>query len=66
IEPYTQIGAGALVPPNKRLPGGYLWLGSPARQIRALTAKEREHIEYSVNYYAKLAQLHLGQSQTIS
>jgi carbonic anhydrase/acetyltransferase-like protein (isoleucine patch superfamily) len=56
IEPYTQIGAGALVSPGKHLPSGYLWIGTPARQARALTDKEREHIEYSANYYKKLAE----------
>lgn len=56
LEPYTQIGAGALVPPGKRLPSGYLWIGTPARQARLLTDKEREHIEYSANSYKELAQ----------
>lgn len=58
LEPYTQIGAGSLVPPGKRLPGGYLWIGTPARQVRVLTEKEREHIEYSVNYYKNLASMY--------
>lgn len=56
LEPYTQIGAGALVPPGKRLPSGFVWIGTPARQARPLTDKEREHIEYSANSYKKLAQ----------
>jgi carbonic anhydrase/acetyltransferase-like protein (isoleucine patch superfamily) len=28
------IGAGSLVPQNKRLESGYLYLGSPVKQIR--------------------------------
>lgn len=55
IEPYTMVGSGALVPPGKRLPSGYLWIGTPVRQVRLLTATEREHIEYSTNYYAQIA-----------
>ena len=54
IESYSLIGAGGLVPPGKRLPSGFLWVGAPVRQARPLTDKEREHIEYSANYYAQL------------
>jgi carbonic anhydrase/acetyltransferase-like protein (isoleucine patch superfamily) len=56
IESNTLIGAGALVPPGKRLPGGYLWVGAPVRQARPLTPEEIEHIEYSANYYVRLAE----------
>jgi carbonic anhydrase/acetyltransferase-like protein (isoleucine patch superfamily) len=54
IESYTVIGAGALVPPGKRLESGYLWLGQPAKAVRPLTEKEKEHLQYSAEYYAKL------------
>lgn len=54
----TVIGAGSLVPPRKRLAGGFLYMGAPVRQIRALTEAEREHLRYSAGHYVKLAALH--------
>ena len=58
LEPHTLLGAGALVPPGKRLEGGHLWVGSPARRIRPLSEGEREQLEYSAAHYVKLAQRH--------
>lgn len=52
----TIIAAASLVPPGKQLEGGYLYAGSPVKQIRALTEKERAFFTYSANYYVKLAQ----------
>ena len=40
VEDDVMIGAGSLVPPRKRLEGGYLYVGSPVRQVRRLTAEE--------------------------
>lgn len=56
LQPYTLLAAGSLVSPNKVLEGGYLWRGSPARQIRSLTSEEREYLVYSAHYYVQLAQ----------
>ncbi len=58
IEPFSLVGAGALVPPGKLLEGGYLWVGSPARRARALTDQEREYLVYTAEHYARLAQRH--------
>ena len=41
VEDEVIIGAGSLVPPGKRLESGYLYVGSPVKQARALTDKER-------------------------
>lgn len=41
IEDDVMIGAGSLVPPRKRLEGGYLYVGSPVRQVRVLTDEEK-------------------------
>lgn len=49
------LGAGSLVPPGKELEGGYLYVGSPAKQIRPLTEVELASLEYSAAHYAKLA-----------
>lgn len=48
------IGAGSLVPAGKRLPSRTLWLGSPARQARALTAKEIAMLAESAEHYVAL------------
>lgn len=45
------IAAGTLVPPNKTLESGYLYMGSPAKAIRKLTEEETRSIrQYSANY----------------
>lgn len=53
IEDDVMIGAGSLVAPGKRLASGYLYMGSPARQIRPLTAAELEGLLYSSNNYVR-------------
>lgn len=58
IESQTLIGAGSLVTPNKHLESGYLWMGSPARRVRKLTAEEIESIEYSATNYVQLKNRH--------
>lgn len=52
------IGAGSLVPTGKELEGGYLYVGSPVKQIRQLNEKELEFLEYSAEHYAKLKDQH--------
>ena len=58
IEDYVMIGAGSLVPPNKTLRSGYLYLGNPAKLIRQLTDKEIEKLKYSAKHYTKLKNLY--------
>ncbi|MCE9941685.1 gamma carbonic anhydrase family protein, partial [Serratia liquefaciens] len=53
IEDDVMIGAGSLVAPGKRLASGYLYMGSPARQIRPLTAAELEGLLYSSTNYVR-------------
>lgn len=54
IGDYVMLGAGALVPPGKKLDGGYLYVGTPARQARPLTESEQEFLEYSSQQYIRL------------
>ena len=54
IEDDVMIGAGSLVPPGKRLESGYLYMGSPVKQVRALTEKERNFLPYSAQNYVKV------------
>jgi carbonic anhydrase/acetyltransferase-like protein (isoleucine patch superfamily) len=55
------IGAGSLVPPGKRLESGFLYVGSPVKQIRPLTDKEKAFFTYSAANYVKLKDLHLAE-----
>jgi carbonic anhydrase/acetyltransferase-like protein (isoleucine patch superfamily) len=48
------LGAGSLVPPGKELESGYLYVGNPAKRVRALTEQEREQLRYSAEHYVRL------------
>ena len=61
VEDEVIIGAGSLVPPGKRLSSGYLYVGSPVKQVRALTDKERAFFSYSAANYVKLKDQHLAE-----
>lgn len=54
LEPHVLLGAGSLVPEGKRLPGGFLYLGSPAKQIRPLKPEEIAYFAYSAAHYVRL------------
>ncbi|MCB1726830.1 MAG: gamma carbonic anhydrase family protein, partial [Gammaproteobacteria bacterium] len=58
IEPGVMIGAGSLVPPGKTLQSGHLYTGSPVRQARALSDREKDYLAYSAAYYVELARRH--------
>ncbi|VAW82022.1 Protein YrdA [hydrothermal vent metagenome] len=60
LEPNVLLGAGSLVAESKVLEGGYLWLGRPARKIRALTEDEISSFHYSANHYVHLKDDYLG------
>lgn len=53
VEDDVMIGAGSLVAPGKRLVSGYLYMGSPARQVRPLTPAELEGLLYSAGNYVR-------------
>lgn len=65
VEDDVMIGAGSLVPQHKRLESGYLYLGSPVKQIRPLTEAEREGLKYSANNYVKWKDDYLDQESQI-
>lgn len=54
----AMIGAGSLVPPNKDIEGGYLYVGSPVKRVRELTEKETQFLKYSAEHYARLKDRH--------
>lgn len=65
IEDDVMIGASSLVPQNKRLQSGYLYLGSPVKQIRPLTEDEKTALRYSANNYVKWKDEYLTQDSQI-
>ncbi len=48
------LGAGSLVPEGCELQGGYLWLGTPARRVRALTDAEIAWLNSAAAHYVRL------------
>ena len=56
------VGAGSLVPPNKHLESGYLYIGSPAKPARKLTADELAFFKESAAHYVKLKNEYIAQS----
>ncbi len=54
VEDDVFVGAGSLVPPNKRLESGYLYVGSPVKQARPLNNQERAFLKQSAVNYVEL------------
>lgn len=54
IQDQVILAAGSLVPENKILEQGHLYLGSPAKKIRKLTETEKERLVYSAQHYVSL------------
>lgn len=54
LEDDVILGAGSLVPPGKVLKSGHLYVGSPAKQIRALTEAELQFLPQSADNYVRL------------
>jgi len=54
IEDNVFIAAGSLIPQNKRVTAGQLWMGSPAKPIRKLSEQELNWLQYSAKQYVKL------------
>lgn len=55
IEPEVIVAAGSLVPPGKRLQSGYLYMGSPVKQVRELGSDEIQSIKQHADNYVKYA-----------
>jgi carbonic anhydrase/acetyltransferase-like protein (isoleucine patch superfamily) len=54
LEEVVFLAAGSLVPPGKRLEGGYLWVGSPVKRARPLSEEEQQWLAYSAQHYSRL------------
>lgn len=61
VENDVVIAAGALVTPGKRLRSGFLYAGSPAREVRSLSEQEMAYFPYSANNYVKLKDKHIAE-----
>jgi carbonic anhydrase/acetyltransferase-like protein (isoleucine patch superfamily) len=59
VEDEVIIGAGALVTPGSRCQGRSVYVGSPARRVRALSEAETGHLAYSADWYVKVKNQYL-------
>ena len=60
----VMVGAGSLVPPGKVLESGFLYVGRPVRQVRALTAEEIAYLRYSAEHYVRVKNNYLVPAAT--
>lgn len=60
VEDEVVVGAGAIVPPGKRLESGFVYVGSPAKKLRPITEAEREFFAYSAQNYVRLKDEYLA------
>ena len=65
VEEEVMIGAGSLVPPNKVLESGYLYMGSPVKQARPLTTQERAYLQKSADNYVATKDDYLNHVQPV-
>ncbi len=56
----VMIGAGSLIPPGKVLQSGMLYVGRPAKALRALTGEEMAYLKDSAEHYKALKDTYLG------
>jgi carbonic anhydrase/acetyltransferase-like protein (isoleucine patch superfamily) len=54
VQDRVMIGAGSLVSPGKTLASGFLYMGRPARKVRALTDAEIAWLRYSAEHYVRV------------
>jgi carbonic anhydrase/acetyltransferase-like protein (isoleucine patch superfamily) len=62
VEDDVFIGAGSLVPPNKTLSSGYLYVGNPVKKARELKKSEADFLKQSANNYIELKNEYLNQN----
>ena len=55
----VMVGAGSLISPGKTLEGGMLYMGRPAKAVRALTGEEIKYLRYSAEHYMRVKDNHL-------
>ena len=60
VQKHVIVAAGSLVPEGKVLESGYLYMGSPVKKIRALTADEITFLMVSAQNYIQLKNQYLA------
>ena len=58
IESDAMLAAGAMLTPGKRIPGGQLWAGRPAKYVRDLSEADLQGMRAGVAHYVELARAH--------
>ena len=58
VKKHVMVGAGSVVGPGKELESGFLYVGSPTKQVRPLTEKQVSYFIYSAKNYVDLAARH--------
>ena len=61
VEDDVFIGAGSLVPPNKTLESGFLYVGNPIKQVRPLKQAELDFLKQSAVNYTTLKDDYLAE-----
>ena len=61
IEDDVFIAAGSLVPPNKTLKSGFLYVGNPVKQVRLLKESESAFLKQSALNYVELKNDYLAE-----
>lgn len=62
IESDVILGAGAVVPPGKILAAGHVYIGNPAKAMRAISEKERTYFSYTAANYARLKDIYRAEA----
>ncbi len=62
VEDRVMVGAGSLVPPNKTLESGFLYVGRPVVRVRTLTEAEIAYLRYSAEHYVRVKDNYLNGS----
>ncbi len=56
IEDQVMLGAGSLVPPDKHLKSGFLYLGNPVQKTRKLSRRDKDFLIYLADHYVQAKQ----------
>lgn len=60
VQKHVLLAAGSLVPEGKVLESGHLYVGRPAKKVRALTADEIKQLMDSAQHYIQTKNLYLA------
>ncbi len=56
VPSHTIVGAGAMVPNNKILVAGHVYVGNPAKILREINEKDQQLMDWTHPHYVKLGQ----------